>query len=220
MISILRRFIATKGKLVVCVSVFSHRFSKVTQLVLIKLSIFTPAPQLTPSYDTHERYSPQPSHGYSPRSSPPVMPSPSDSRRLPPLTTWSPGGYRWQQSDYGMPTAHGYPNNILSPTASYPTTYVTYPSSNQTSFYSYHLPTNRPTTINVPDDRSLSDSLDSRDPRCSSPYSRGSGPSQVSPPSYTPPPASPTSFEESTINKKRKRADPWSVILAGIIFIS
>lgn len=170
------------------------------------------SPQLMPAYpyDTHERYSPQPSYGYSSRSTPPVIPSPSDSRRLPPLTTSSPGGDRWQQSDYGMPTAHGYPNNIRSPTASYPTTYVTYPSSNQASSYSYHLPTNDHHSMGVPEHRSLFDDLDSREPRSSSrsPYSRGSGSSQVSPPpSYTPPPASPTSPEEPTIKKKRKRAD-------------
>jgi len=135
------------------------------------------------------------------------VPGPSDSRRLPPLTTSSPGGDRWQQSDYGMPTTHGYPNNIRSPTASYPTTYVTYPSSNQTSSYSYHLPTSDHHSMGVPDHRPLFDDLDSRDPRSSSPYSRGSGSSQVSPPSYTPPPASPTSPEEPTIKKKRKRAD-------------
>jgi len=42
--------------------------------------------------------------------------------------------------------------------------------------------------------------------RSSSPYSKRS--SQVSPPVYvTPPPISPTSPEESTIKKKRKRAD-------------
>jgi len=84
------------------------------------------------------------------------MPSPSDSRRLPLLTTSSPGGDPWQQSDYGMPTAHRYPN-IRSPTASYPTTYVTYPSSNQTNFYSYHLPTNDHHLMGVPDHRSLFD---------------------------------------------------------------
>ncbi|KIK09882.1 hypothetical protein K443DRAFT_82097 [Laccaria amethystina LaAM-08-1] len=167
------------------------------------------SPQLTPAYpyDTHQRYSPQPSYGYSSRSPPPVIPSPSDSRRLPPLTTSSPGGDRWQQSDYGMPTAHGYPSNIRSPTASYPAAYVTYPSSNQTSSYSYHLPTNDHHSMGVPDHRSLFDDLDPRNPRSSSPYSRGSGSSQVSPPSYTPPPASPTSPEEPTIKKKRKRAD-------------
>ena len=151
-------------------------------------------------------YSPQPSYGYSSRSSPPVMPSPSDSRRFPPLTTSSPGGDRWQQSDYGMPKAHGYPNNIRSPTASYPTTYVTYPSSNQTSSYSYHLPINDH-SMGVPDHRSLFDDLENQDPRSSFPYSRGSGSSQVSPPSYTPPPASRSSPEEPTIKKKRKRAD-------------
>jgi homeobox protein YOX1/YHP1 len=129
------------------------------------------------------------------------MPSPSDSRRLPPLTTSSPGGDRWQLSDYGMPTSHGYPNNIRSPTASYPTTYVSYPSSNQASFYSYHLPTNDHHSMGVPENRSL---FDYRDPRSSSPSSRGSSSSQVSAPSYTPPPAS---SEEPTNKRKRKRVD-------------
>ena len=134
------------------------------------------------------------------------MPSPPDSRRLHPLTTSSPGGDRWQQSDHGMPTAHGYPN-IRSPIAGYPNTYVTYPSSNQTSSYSYHLPTYDHHPIGVQDHRSLFDDVNSRDPRSSSPYSRASGSSQVSPQSHTPPPASPTSPEEPTIKKKRKRAD-------------
>ena len=132
------------------------------------------------------------------------MPSPSDSRDLPPLTTSSPEGDRWQQSDYGMPTPHGYPNNIRSPTASYPTAYA-YPSSNQTTFYSYHFPTNSHPSMGVPG--SLSDDLDYRDPRPSSPYSFSSGSSQVSVPSHTPPPASPTSPEEPRIRKKRKRTD-------------
>ncbi|EDR08211.1 uncharacterized protein LACBIDRAFT_297628 [Laccaria bicolor S238N-H82] len=161
----------------------------------------------TSPYDTHERYSPQMSYGYRHRSSLPVIPTPSDSRRLPPLTTSSPGGDRWQQSDYGMPTAHGYPNNICSPTASYPNTYATYPSSNQTSSYSYHLPGNDHHSMGVQDYRSLFDDVDSRDPRSSSPYSRSSGSSQVSAPSYTPPPASPSSLEEPRIRKKRKRVD-------------
>jgi len=161
--------------------------------------MFTPAPQLTPAYpyDAHERYSSQASYGCSPRSSPPVMSSHSDSRHLPHLTTW-------QQSEYAR---HEYPNNIRSPTASYPTTYVTYPSSNQRSFYSYHLPTNDHHSMGVPDDRSLFDDIDFRDLRSSSPYSRSSGSSQVSAASYTPPPASPASPEEPRVRKKRKRAD-------------
>ena len=153
----------------------------------------------------HERYSPQTSYSYPPRSSPPVMPSPSDSRRLPPSTTSSPGGDRWQQSYYGKPTPHGYPNNIRSPTASYLATYITYPSPNQRNSYSYHLPTNDHHTMRVPDDRSLFDDFDSRDPRSSSPYSRSSGSSQVLARSFAPPPASPTSPEGPRIRKKRKR---------------
>ena len=86
-------------------------------------------------YNTLEGHSPQPSYGYSSRSSLPVIPSPSDSRRLLPLTISSLGGDRWQQSDYGMPTAHGYSNNIRLPTTSYPTTDVTYPSSQSRKSY-------------------------------------------------------------------------------------
>jgi len=104
-------------------------------------------------------------------------------------------GDQWQQSDYGMPTA------------SYPTTYVTYPSSNQASFYSYHLPTSGHHSMVVPDHRSLFDDLDSLDPRSSSPYTCGSGFLQVSPLSYTSLPASSTSPKEPTIKKKRKCAN-------------
>ena len=133
------------------------------------------------------------------------MRSPSDSRRLPPLTTSSPGGDQWQQSEsYGMPTARGHPNNIRSPC---PTTPITYRSSNQTSFYSYHLPTNGHHAMGVPDHRPLFDGPNSRDPRSPFPYSRGSGSSPASPPSYTSPTASPASPERPTIKKKRQRVD-------------
>jgi len=43
MISVLRRFIPTSGKLVAHVSAFRHRLSKVTQLVLLKRDVYTSA---------------------------------------------------------------------------------------------------------------------------------------------------------------------------------
>ncbi|KAF8160837.1 hypothetical protein B0H34DRAFT_354316 [Crassisporium funariophilum] len=165
-------------------------------------------PPAFPNYEIHDRYSPQPSYPYSSRSTPPIMSNPVDSRRLPPLATSpTPTGERWQQSSFVQP-ATGFPgNSIRSPTASYPPAYVTY--SNQANPYSYHIPTqDHVSSMNHQSHGGMYEDVPRLDPRSSSPYSRGSGPSHVSPPqSYTPPPISPTSPEEPTIKKKRKRAD-------------
>lgn len=180
--------------------------------------------QAFPSYDTtsghtHERHSPQPQPHYgsyttSSRATPPLM-SHSDPRsKLPPLST-SPGPDRqWAQpTGYGVPAAHGYHsrsgNTIYSPTATHPTQnqFAGYPASNQGNAYTYmstydHLPMNPPSL-------SFDDIEPSPLPRSTSPYNRAHGSSHGVPVSYaTPSPGSPTSPEEPTAQKKkRKRAD-------------
>lgn len=118
----------------------------------------------------------------------------------------------WQTQSY-VPTSSNYTvgSSIRSPTASYPTAYAGYPSSNQPS-YTYHMPTQEhrhslvpsmnPQSMSAYDGTESSRGDHHRNP---SPYSRSS--SHVSPPTYTPPPVSPISPDESTIKKKRKRAD-------------
>ncbi|KAF9010491.1 hypothetical protein BDQ17DRAFT_1346313 [Cyathus striatus] len=159
------------------------------------------SPQLTPSfpnYETHDRYSNQQSYTTYPSRSPPPIPSnPADSRRLPPLATNSAmANERWQQPSYtAVSSVGGYPGGtIRSPTASYPSAYVPY-SSGQGHDYSYHLPGQGHMPLNPHGHHNLFDDIDPprNEPRASSPY--------------TPPPISPTSTEEPTIKKKRKRAD-------------
>ena len=177
---------------------------------------FSIAPQFPtgfPNYEIHERYSPQPSFPYSSsRSTTPNISGPIDSRRLPPLST-SPGpqGDRWQQPSY-LPQSNGFSgaNSIRSPTASYPPAYIAYSSANQP--YSYHMqqPHDHMASMNPQAHGPMFDDVSRLDPRSSSPYGRSSGSSHaahVSSRSYSPPPVSPTSPEEPTIKKKRKRAD-------------
>ncbi|KAF8895684.1 hypothetical protein CPB84DRAFT_1256318 [Gymnopilus junonius] len=163
-----------------------------------------------PNYEMHERYSPQPSYpAYPSRSSTPNMVNPGD-RRLAPLTTGTPPPERWQQSAF-IPQPTGFTNNsIRSPTASYPPAYMSYSTANQPNAYSYHMqPHDHATSMNPQPHGVMYEDPSRLDPRPSSPYGRGSGSSShVSPPrSYSPPPVSPTSPEEPTIKKKRKRAD-------------
>ena len=163
-----------------------------------------------PNYEMHERYSPQPSYpAYPSRSSTPNIVNPGD-RRLAPLTTSTPPPERWQQSAF-MPQSTGFANNsIRSPTASYPPAYMAYSAANQPNGYSYHMQAHDHATSMNPQAHGLMYEDPSRlDPRPSSPYNRGSGSSSHVPPprSYSPPPVSPTSPEEPTIKKKRKRAD-------------
>ncbi|KAF8973151.1 hypothetical protein BDZ97DRAFT_1912725 [Flammula alnicola] len=168
-----------------------------------------------PNYEMHphERYSPQPSYpAYSSRSvTPSLGTGPVDSRRLPPLSTSpAPQGDRWQQQSY-MPQPTGYHgNSIRSPTATYPAAYPNYTTATQANAYPYHMqagPHDHVSSLN-PQGHALFEDMSRMDPRSTSPYSRGSGSSHVSPPrSYSPPPVSPTSPEEPTIKKKRKRAD-------------
>ena len=176
---------------------------------------FSIAPQFPtgfPNYEIHERYSPQPSFPYSSsRSTTPNISGPIDSRRLPPLST-SPGpqGDRWQQPSY-LPQPNGFSgaNSIRSPTASYPPAYIAYSSANQP--YSYmQQPHDHMASMNHQAHGPMFDDVSRLDPRSSSPYGRSSGSSHaahVSPRNYSPPPVSPTSPEEPTIKKKRKRAD-------------
>lgn len=162
--------------------------------------MFAVAPQPTSSFTNyeHDRY-PQPSY-YPTRESPPLPSNPSETRKLPPLTTGSTlGSAGWSSTPY--PYAAG---DIHSPTASYPRSYTNYQtsSSHAGGSYSYHIPvdSNNYHAMN-PHSRSGYEEA----PRSSSPYGRSS--SQMPPPqSGTPPPISPTN-EEPSIKKKRKRAD-------------
>jgi homeobox protein YOX1/YHP1 len=136
------------------------------------------------------------------------MHNPADSRRLPPLTTSpTPPGERWQQPSFVQPPMPFTGNSIRSPTASYPAAYMTY-SSGPTNAYSYHIPHDHVSSMGHHGHTAMYEEVPRIDPRSSSPYSRNSGTSHVSPPrAYTPPPVSPISPEEPTIKKKRKRAD-------------
>ena len=145
---------------------------------------------------------------YPSRSTPPMVHNPANSRRLPPLTTSpTPPIERWQQSSCGQPAIAFTGNSIRSPTASYPPAYVTY-STNPTNAYSYHIPHDHASSMGHQVHTAMYEEVPRIDPRSSSAYSHNSGTSHVSPPRpYTPQPISPTSPEEPTIKKKRKRAD-------------
>lgn len=165
----------------------------------IKLFISAAPPLPEPSfanYETHDRYSTHPSYTAYPsaRASPPIPQNPTDSRRLPPLsTTPAAGGERWQQGTYQISNSY-QTTSIRSPTASYPSAYAPYSAS---SAYTYLPPTADPLDMNT--------GLFDMEPqvRSSSPYRS----SQLDT-NFTPPPISPTSAtEEPTIKKKRKRAD-------------
>ncbi|KAH6914293.1 hypothetical protein BKA70DRAFT_661481 [Coprinopsis sp. MPI-PUGE-AT-0042] len=189
-------------------------------------NIYLVAPPLAPafpSYDTtsghlHERQSPQPNYTtYSTRASSPPVLNQAEPRRLPPPLSSSPGGDRWQQSgNYGMPAVHGYPSHgsqaasLRSPSANYPSHYMTYPGSSQGGAYTY-LPAYEQLPMGQQDQSSVFDDLDSvhmqhhqPQQRPISPYTSRGGSSQTHP---SPPPISPTTAEEPSIKKKRKRAD-------------
>lgn len=149
------------------------------------------------NYEAHDRYNTHASYTTYPsaRASPPIPQNPTDSRRLPPLsTTPAAGGDRWQQGPYQI--SANYPTtSIRSPTASYPSAYAPYSAS--TSAYTY-LPA-------TADQLDMNTGLFDIEPqvRSSSPYR-----SQLADNNFSPPPISPTSpNEEPTIKKKRKRAD-------------
>jgi homeobox protein YOX1/YHP1 len=78
--------------------------------------------------------------------------------------------------------------------------------TNPTNNYSYHIHAHD--HASSMGHAAMYEEVPRLDPRSSSPYSRNSGSSHVSPPRvYTPPPISPISPEEPTVKKKRKRAD-------------
>lgn len=164
-------------------------------------------------YETQERY-PTPSQGYNytPRT-PPIPPAQPDNRKLPPLATNTSAG--WTTSYLPMTSNYqsgsGSSSGIRSPMASYPTAYA-YPPTTQGGTYTY-MPAQEHANIHIPsmNPSTHMSSYEVVDPsrgdhhRSSSPYNRSA--SHAAAPAYSPPPVSPTSPEESTIKKKRKRAD-------------
>lgn len=178
--------------------------------------------QAFPNYDTtsgygHDRHSPQPQHSYgsyttSSRATPPLMTHADPRSKLPPLST-SPGPDRqWAQSTgYGVPAGHSYHprsgNTIYSPTASHPNQFAGYSTSNQGNTYTY-MPTYDQLPMNPPS-LSFDDIEPSHlQPRSTSPYGRVHGSSHGVSNYAAPSPGSPTSPEEPTAQKKkRKRAD-------------
>lgn len=179
----------------------------------IHLSLAPQFPTSLANYEIHhERYSPQPSFPiqYGSRSTPPPIPNPGDSRRLPPLATSSPPpGERWPQHSF-MPSSNYAAQNIRSPTATYPTPnhhFMQY-GSNQANAYPYQLPQDH---VGLSTHATFFDEMT----RSNSPPFRPTGSSHHGhvtahhppPQSLTPPPISPTTAEEPTVKKKRKRAD-------------
>lgn len=160
--------------------------------ILVALSL--PESTFVPNYEPQDRYGVQSSYPtyVPPRLSPPILQGPTDSRRLPSLSTTSAaGGDRWQQS---LP-----PNcataGIRSPTASYPT-YTSYPSGG--GAYTY-LPANN---------LDMNTDLFDLEPQVR-PSSPGLYRTPVVDSSSTPtaPPISPTTTaEQPTIKPKRQRA--------------
>ncbi|KAF9070115.1 hypothetical protein BDP27DRAFT_1264067 [Rhodocollybia butyracea] len=131
-----------------------------------------------------------------------------NSRKLPPLNTTPSTGRddRWTSSStasYSLgPADVPSSSGIRSPTASYPPSFAGYPSSaNSPPNYGYTIPMTQSQLHSANNASMIGDTH-----RSSSP---SHGP-QI-PPSYTPPPISPTTGNvrnEPTIKKKRKRADP------------
>ncbi|KXN91073.1 Homeobox protein HD-10 [Leucoagaricus sp. SymC.cos] len=156
-----------------------------------------PEASFAPNYDLQQdRYN---THSYpaypSARTSPPISHNPTDSRRLPPLSTSAAGGDRWQQGPYQI-SSNYTTTSIRSPTASYPSSYGTY-SNNYT-----YLPA-------TADQLDMNASLFDLEPQVRS-SSPGSYRSQSLADNFTPSPISPNptpTTEEPTIKKKRKRAD-------------
>ena len=148
-------------------------------------------------YDPHDPHSHSHSQNhyssYPSRTPPAVADTQVDHRKLPPLAT--PSNYdRWSPSYApNQPAA----SHIRSPTATYSTNYAPYTASSPN--YSYNIPATQ--SVLPPTNSSLASAMNQRS---GSPYPPGHshGPS-----SYSPPPVSPTSSEEPTIKKKRKRAD-------------
>jgi homeobox protein YOX1/YHP1 len=160
-------------------------------------SCLLPAPQFPTAFPNYEiqRYSPQPSYPAYPRSTPPLISNPADSRRLPPLSTSSspPPAERWPQQHFVPQPAFPPSNNIRSPMASYPAPnqfMQQYPHTHQPNVYQY--PMSHPDSHLFDDVRI--------EPRSNSPFT-------AAPDRQPSPPVSPTSPEEPTVKKKRRRAD-------------
>ncbi|KAG6850941.1 hypothetical protein H0H93_005810 [Arthromyces matolae] len=171
---------------------------------------YSPEPATTyPVYDTHERYSNASQYNYASRTPPLASAHQIENRKLPQLST-NTGG--WQTTSY-MTNPPNYSNsgNIRSPTATYPNLYA-YPPTTQGGNYTYlpqdhsHVPISsmNQATFNT-DPYGYAEQPRGDNYRSSSPYGRSS--SHTIPSSTTPPPISPTSQDESTVKKKRKRAD-------------
>lgn len=131
-----------------------------------------------------------------------------DSRKLPPLNTFSSPGRdeRWSSSapSYSVgPVDVPSNSGIRSPHPSYPDSYPAYSSTNTASNYGYSMPMTDPSQLQTVNNAQMAVSDSHRSTSPSSSYA--SGPSRV--PSYTPPPISPTTSVNEP-KKKRKRADP------------
>ena len=135
------------------------------------------------------------------------MNNPADSRRLPPLSTSSPApGERWSQQPFVPQT--GFPAaNIRSPMATYPAPnqfmQQQYPHAHQPNAYNYPISHPDQVALSPHPHGGLFDDV-RIEPRSNSPFT-ASGSAQDRQP--TPPPISPTSPEEPTVKKKRRRAD-------------
>lgn len=163
-------------------------------------------------YDTTDnRYA---SNYYSAYPSSRTSPAPehSDSRKLPPLTTTSGLGRddRWSSNtaSYSVgPAENPSYSGIRSPTASYPPSFAAYPTPNSTNNYGNPVPmTDAHTQSHIHAASHASMML----PESHRPVTPSYAPSGLQiPPSYTPPPVSPTTgtANEPLIKKKRKRAD-------------
>ncbi|KAJ4483192.1 hypothetical protein J3R30DRAFT_3668554 [Lentinula aciculospora] len=158
-------------------------------------------------YASQNYYSTYPSS----RTSPAVPEHGTDSRKLPPLTTSSGLGRddRWASTtaSYSVgPAENPSYSGIRTPTASYPPSFSAYPSTSSTNNYGNSVP-----MADAPNHSHLAANHASmilpETHRAISPSYAPSG-LQI-PPSYTPPPISPTTgtVNEPTIKKKRKRAD-------------
>ncbi|KAJ8077200.1 hypothetical protein PM082_001628 [Marasmius tenuissimus] len=154
-------------------------------------------------YDTHDsRYATQDYYStYSSTSRPTVTSSDAPvagSRKLPPLNTSpTPGSRdeRWNSTSYQQSGFAPIPGSDVRPSSnsSYSTSYGPYnTSTSSASAFNYDIP------------------LDGRSPHIPHSFTPNQSASpQLSHPSYSPPPVSPTTAtaEEPTIKKKRKRAD-------------
>ncbi|KAG7098826.1 hypothetical protein E1B28_000730 [Marasmius oreades] len=156
-------------------------------------------------YETHAdgRYATQEYYPTYPSSSRPSATSAdtpvAGSRKLPPLNTSSPSGNRderWNSTSYQQSAYGQVPGNAdirSSSASSYPNAYPYTSTTTSSSAFSYDVP--------------LTDMRGQQIPQTFTPAQTTTS-SQMSHPSYTPPPVSPTiGSEEPTIKKKRKRAD-------------